>query len=134
MFRVALGLFVIASAYPGFILFHDKWFAVQGAAIVGTFTVGATVVAGIPLAIVFIAKGWVKPWQAVLAGAVVGFACSVPFWFTGSSTASVRVLAIFMVLGAIHGFFFWLLALWKNGRLAGYRTTTSSTPHDTSAA
>ena len=118
MLRLAIALVVVAGAYPVLILLQGGWFSTQGALLIGMFTVGATLFAGIPLAAWFVAKRWLKLWQACLAGLGVGIACSLPFWFTGSLAASARTAAVFAAFGAIHGAALWALGLWKNSRFS----------------
>jgi len=136
MLRICFSLIAIAAALPVFIFFNNEGQdAAMGVAIVGMFTVGASLFVGAPLVIWFFIKRWFKLWQAALAGAAVGLVSSAPFWFTGSSGATMRFLVIFTLLGCGHGAAFWLLAFWKNASLpVAQANAQEESPHGSGAA
>jgi len=117
--RVYLALLVVALAYPLAILAWGREFAAGGAVLIGTFTVGASLLIGLPLALFFIRKGWLKFWHAVITGAVAGLLCTIPFFLGGGSGLANSYLVPFAAVGATHGAAFWLLGFRKNRALPG---------------
>jgi hypothetical protein len=114
MSRLYAALIVVALAYPLGILMFARQHAFGGAMLVGTFTVGASLLLGLPLALWFVHKGWLRLWQAGLAGAVAGVLCVVPFALGGAYGLAAQFLVPFAAVGACHGAVFWLVAIFKN--------------------
>jgi hypothetical protein len=80
-------------------------------AIVASFTASASAV-GVPVYVWFRRRGWLSWWQAVLAGGVIGLACALPFAFRDPRFL-VFAVPVFVNIGAIHGWLFWAIALWR---------------------
>jgi hypothetical protein len=114
--RLYLSLIVVALAYPaGILLFAEQW-AFGGAMLVGTFTVGVTVLVGVPSVAWCVRRGWFAPWHAALGGSVAGLLCSILF-LSGGISEMVGAAGSFVAVGAVHGLAFWVLALWGNTRI-----------------
>ena len=113
MLRVGVALLIVALACPvGILLLEDQW-AIGGAMIVGTFTIGASLLIGAPLVAWCIRRGWLAPWQAVLGGSLAGLLCSGVLFLGGLDQGPLP----FVLFGAAHGFAFWVLAFWRNSRI-----------------
>lgn len=115
--RLYVALILVALAYPFGVLALAREFAEGGAIIIGTFTVGASLLIGLPLALWFIRRGWLKLWQAALAGAVSGLMCTLPFLLGDGLASASQFLIPFGSVGACHGIAFWLLAIFRNKAL-----------------
>jgi hypothetical protein len=115
--RILVALVVVAAAYPMVILVQGGQFAVGGAVIVGIVTVGATLIAGVPLVAWYCKMKWFKLWQAALGGATVGLALSPLLSFSPEWARDFRVAGVCTALGCGHGVAFWLIAFWKNRSL-----------------
>jgi hypothetical protein len=126
MQRVILALAVVASAYPLLILLAGGQFAVGGAVIVGIVTVGASLLAGVPLAFWFVKRGWLKFWQSLLVGGGLGVVVGLAFNTFVELSAAFGFILKFVALGGLHTGVFWVLAFWRNQRLLG------TSPHEAS--
>jgi hypothetical protein len=127
MLRVGAALLLVALAYPlGILLLADQG-AFGGAVIVGTFTVGASFFIGAPLAFWCMRRGWLSAWHAVLAGSLAGLICSCVF-LLGSVSEAVNFAVPFVLVGAVHGLAFWVLAFWHNSRIRRAFQATHSKP------
>jgi len=113
MLRVLFAIVVVASAYPALILLHGGELAEFGAVMVGTVTGGMSILAGVPLAIWFVKRGWFKLWQSLLAGATIGLVVGLAFNNSAGFAMLVYVLK-FIALGSLHTVACWVLAFWKN--------------------
>ena len=121
--RFYAALLVVALAYPlGILVFASKQ-AVAGAAITGTFTVGASLLFALPLGRWFIRKGWLKVWQAVLAGVFVGAVVAMVFALDPLARPPLELFLRLSPIGALHGLAFWLLAIFKNAALVKHHHT-----------
>jgi hypothetical protein len=94
-------------------------------------TVGATLLGLLPSTVFLVRKGWLRAWQTTSAGAFVGVivAALVAVLFAVDATNYLLlglVLSYGGVLGALHGFAFWLLAVFKNAALANWLHTPPS--------
>jgi hypothetical protein len=116
MRRVLLGLLICALAYPALLLLSGGEFSIGAALWVGMFTVGATVLVGLPLLGWFFRRRWVKWWQFLLGGAVCGAVAAFPFAVAGLVPLAA-VGAAFVLVGAGHGLAFWFIAVFRNTRL-----------------
>lgn len=119
MIRLYLSLIVVALAYPLVIFAFAQGQAAQKATLVGAFTVSATLLVGLPLAIWCVRNGRLRFWQAVLAGALAG-AVSVGLVLLDGTQKMVlasHLLLPLATMGAIHGAAFWLLGVFKNDAL-----------------
>lgn len=114
MLRVVVALILCATGYPLAILLSGTAGAPGGAAIVGTFTLGATVLVGVPLFAWFLRRAWLAAWHAVVAGAFAGAVFAVPWALEGNFIAARRFGMLFLAVGALHGLVFWLLAVYRN--------------------
>ena len=117
MHRVYVALTAVALAYPVGILLLGSTQAVGGAIIVGTFTIGATLLVALPLALWFIRKGWLRAWQAVTAGAVAGLLVASFFALDPHVRLPGELFWRLALVGAAHGAAFWLLAIYRNQAL-----------------
>jgi len=64
-----------------------------------------------PLTFCCIALQWVKPWQFLLAGSIIGFVYSIKLTALRVEFLSLGGAAIFF---STLTFVFWVLAFWKN--------------------
>jgi hypothetical protein len=131
MLRVYLGLIIVAGAYPLGILLLGSDEAVGAAVIIGTVTVAATLLLGLPLALWFVQRGWVKFWQVALAGALVGLLCALPFVLGTTAEQFLQSVSRFAAFGLAHSAAFWLLAIYRNSslsRLSQAASKQASTP------
>jgi hypothetical protein len=86
-------------------------------AVVAAFTIPATL-AGILACRRLRCSGSLTWWTAGAAGAVIGFACALPFGFRDPALLAFTV-PVFANIGAIHGLVYWVLAAWQpRGRAA----------------
>jgi hypothetical protein len=119
MLRVLVALALVASAFPVLILLLNGKGEVGGAAIVGSVTVGVSVLAGAPLALWFVMRGWFKFWQCALAGSLLGTLVGIALnSFVELNDIVVFVLK-FAAIGGVHTSAFWVLAFWRNQSLVG---------------
>lgn len=124
--RLFAALLFVAFGFPlGVLVLADKY-ALEGAAIVGAFTVGASLLIGLPLALWFVRRGWLRLWQAATAGAAAG---AIVASIVVSDPLGRSPLEIYLTLsgfGSLHGVAFWLLAFFKNGALTRRKQDSSS--------
>jgi hypothetical protein len=86
-------------------------------AVVAAFTIPATL-AGI-LACRRLRRGGPLPWwTATTVGALIGFACALPFGFRDPALLAFTV-PVFANIGAVHGLVYWWLAAWRPRGRAG---------------
>lgn len=116
MRRVLLGLLVCSLAYPALMLSSGGEFRVGAALWVAMFTVGATILVGLPLLGWFFRRRWLSWWQFLLGGAACGAVAAIPFAVAGW-VPFAAVGAAFVLIGAGHGLVFWFIAVFRNGRL-----------------
>jgi hypothetical protein len=114
MRRVYVALLAIALALPLGILASGSAQAVARAVIIGAFTCGATLFFALPLSLCFIRKGWLRAWQAVLAGGMTGILLATLFALDPLARPAGEVFVRFALVGALHGAAFWLLAIYRN--------------------
>lgn len=119
MLRVILALAVVASAYPLVILLGGGQYAVGGAIMVAIVTVGVSLLFGVPLALWFVKRGWLKLWQSLLVGVAIGVVAGLAFNTSVEFSAAFLIVLKFVALGGMHTGMFWVLAFWKNQRLIG---------------
>ena len=74
MTRFVLGVLLCALAYPGAILVlaSEHWAAGTSAFIAGVFTVAGSVLLALLILAVFRRRGWLRWWQLVAGGALIG--------------------------------------------------------------
>ena len=124
MLRVGLAFLVVSLIYPlGILLLADQG-SVGGAISVSIFTIGVSVLLGIPLVAWCVRRGWIRLWQSSLAGAVAGAVCACVF-FTAGLNGLLLVAGPFAIVGAAHGSLFWLLAFWRNEQIQRARSASA---------
>jgi hypothetical protein len=134
MRRLFAALVFVALACPLTLLAIGSDQAVGIVIVVGAFTVGATLLIGLPLALWSIRKGWLRLWQATLAGAAVGVLCAAPLFNHGPAEHALQYFLRFGALGATHGVAFWLLAFFRNQALTKHEVAQSKGAGAESAA
>ena len=134
MRRLFAALLFVAFAYPLTMLTLGSDQAVGMVIVFGAFTVGATLLIGLPLTLLSIRKGWLKIWQATLAGVAVGVLCATPFLSHGPAEHALQYCARFGAVGAAHGVAFWLLAFYRNQALTKHEVALSKRGSPESAA
>ncbi len=126
MRRVALGFLLCALGYPLVVLASGVPGAAGGAGFVAVFTVGASLIGGLPLWAWFQRNGWFKLWQSLLAGLVLGALASLPFAVAGNVYTVLFFAGVFALIGAAHALLFWLVAVCRNTELQTRAHGTSS--------
>jgi hypothetical protein len=132
--RVLFALALVAIAYPTFVLLVGGEGAVVGAAIVGTVTVGVSLLAGVPLVLWFVKRAWFKFWQSAFAGLVLGAMVGVALNTFVELSDTILFVVKYTAIGGLHTATFWVLAFWKNRSLVGVGTREPSRARESSAA
>jgi hypothetical protein len=87
------------------------------------FAYAAILVLALPAVLVAWRKAWVSWWHATVVGSVIGTLLLAPYFlptlFDEELDLHYRLaylwsLREFTLIGAMHGFVFWLLAFWRN--------------------
>jgi hypothetical protein len=128
MHRVALGFLLCALGYPLVVLASGVPGAEGGAGFVAVFTVGASMLGGLPLWAWFQRNGWFKLWQSLVAGFAIGVLASFPFAFAGNAYTALFFAATFALIGGAHALLFWLGAICRNAELQVRPGRASSVP------
>jgi hypothetical protein len=118
MGRVAVTFAVFALAYPLFAAVMHAELGAAGALTFGAVTIAATVLLGVPAFVLLCRRGWLRWWQFGCGGAAIGVVCLLPFAVGGAALIGA-LFPTFLVLGAVHGALFWVLAVWRNRVVAG---------------
>lgn len=98
-------LLAIQSATRGF---HDDW---RLAAVIALFTYGAALVLGLPMYLLFRSRGWLRWWHCVLGGASVAALVVLVGTLRAGGVAGLYWLPAYLLIGAVSGVLFWLVAL-----------------------
>lgn len=113
MNRVVAAFVIVPLLYPLSVLLVAGDRGMAGAAWVASFAIPITVVAGVPLFLLFRRKAWWRWWQFALGGMLVG-AISSLLALLNSWEASAFFALYFIPFGLAHGVAFWLIAVWRN--------------------
>ena len=122
MIRIAFAFVGIALLYPAVAFSTGGKYDVGGFAAVASFTVPATLIFGFPIFLLFRKRGWLCCPHIVSASAGIGFICAIPFALASVNLFMLTSIA-FTIIGAIHGFLFWLLGVWRNDGIKTYTLT-----------
>jgi peptidoglycan/LPS O-acetylase OafA/YrhL len=109
MLRICVALLIVALAYPGVVLLLSNQYGV--AMFVGMFTVGASLLIGLPLVAWCLRRGRLSVWHATVGGAFAGLSCAAALLLL-DGTAGLAFP--FVAFGAVHGLALWVLAFWRN--------------------
>lgn len=124
MIRVLLGLLLtplilqLPHLIPPYGTFTMWWFRLM---LVIGYT--AMLLFGVPLVWLFIRKRWLSWWQSVLGG-LIAVSLFLVLWFVTSPWEyfvlnGLSLTLSTLLLAAIGGFVFWVIALWRNSRFTG---------------
>lgn len=126
MKRFLIGVLLCALAYPGVILFlaREHWAVPISVVIAGSFTVAGSVLLALLTLAVLRRRGWLRWWQVMMGGALIGGVLPfVSFQFSGSTVDLETADGIMFVLftfvwfagvGAIHALMLWAIAVRGN--------------------
>ncbi|MFO0244921.1 MAG: hypothetical protein ACK53H_05990 [Betaproteobacteria bacterium] len=126
MTRFVLGVLLCALAYPGAILVlaGEHWAAATSAFMAGVFTVAGSVLLALLILAVFRRRGWLRWWQLVAGGALIGGVLPfLSFPLSGTTVDpgaapdirfALLLFAWFAALGAIHALALWAIAVVGN--------------------
>ena len=121
MTRVIVAFLLVPLVYPISVLVKGGDEALAGALWVGSITVPATALLGVPFFLLFRRRNWLRFWQFVVGGFVLGLAFSSLALLRGWEVVAFFA-PFFSVLGSIHAGAFWLLAVWRNTDLTARST------------
>jgi hypothetical protein len=126
MKRFFLGVLLCAMAYPGAILLmaREHWAVPISVAIAGVFTVAGSLLLALLTLAVFSRRGWLRWWQLMAGGALIGGGLPFLSFQLSGSTVDLETAAdimfvlftfvLFAGVGAIHALMLWAIAVRGN--------------------
>jgi hypothetical protein len=112
MLRVIFTLIVITFLFPASIyLLIENYIISPFTTIYGLVAFLFGLLVCIPLTFCCIALKWVKPWQFMLAGSIIGIVWSIKL---GALRVEFLALVGTAIFCSALTFVFWVLAFWKN--------------------